>query len=187
VYGALAAIAVVSALAQRLAHRLDVPETLRAVLAGSTGIAMLGMCIVGYVWLMRAWEGVRAPTDMSGNEAAMRLVIPVYGLFWMFTVHTRLCAMLDARLAARGPSRAPRALAILAAAATLVWCSSGEVLPGCHGRGPLDRRCRVVRAHEGGGSIARGVALTRGSASRTSLGCLSYSFSAHRLFGGPLR
>ena len=128
-YGAIAVLAVLSAIAQRIAHWLDAPDAVRVLLAGSTAATMLGTCIVGCVWVQRAWASLRAPTDMSSNEAALRLLIPVYGLYWMFAVQARLCAMLDARLAARGSTRAPRSVAMLAAVATLVCWGSAKASP----------------------------------------------------------
>ena len=56
---------------------------------------------------------------MTPGRAVGRLVLPLYGFFWNFKVHTRLCAAIDETLTYT-TVRAPRGLAILAPALTVV-------------------------------------------------------------------
>ncbi len=83
------------------------------------------------VWLYTAWSDV-PPAERGGTTpegAVIKLLIPLYNLYWIFAVNTGLCAILDAHLGRAGSSRrAPVGLAI--AGGILYLASTIFALPG---------------------------------------------------------
>jgi hypothetical protein len=87
--------------------------------------------ILALAWVYFSWRGVppRSRGDVSPVNAVVRLIFPVYSLYWVFAVNTRLCDALEATLAQAGDHRpAPRLLALVAPVGHFVFACIGVVM-----------------------------------------------------------
>jgi hypothetical protein len=84
--------------------------------------------IVGMIWLWCGWSE-RSREERRGVSSLgmmLRLLVPFYGQYWMFALHRRFCAALEARAAAAGksPRRLFRAALLPLMASLLGWFST---------------------------------------------------------------
>jgi hypothetical protein len=87
------------------AARHVVPSSLRPFVesANYAQVWLFGLdVILGLVWLHRGWAQIppsaRRTYDgraIEPGEAVAKLFIPIYNLFWLFTVNIGLCAALE--------------------------------------------------------------------------------------------
>jgi hypothetical protein len=108
------------------------------VLGAFEGTLFCVVPILGLLWLHGAWSRLPAPCRraydgrrIAPDEAVWKLFIPVYGVFWLFTVNVGLCGAVERHLARGGaPStKAPSTLAFVACLAQLVPVVSVVVSP----------------------------------------------------------
>ena len=74
-----------------------------------------GILALGMVWVYSAWSGLPAMfrRGVTPGSALVRLVIPIYSLYWLFGVNIELCRGLDTVLARNDDDRrAPLGLAM---------------------------------------------------------------------------
>jgi hypothetical protein len=82
-----------------------------------TGLAGIVEVVVVAEWIFQAWNGVpaRFRDRVTPFGALGRFLVPVFNVYWLFVVNTRLCKALDGALASvELPQRAPMTLARLA-------------------------------------------------------------------------
>lgn len=94
----------------------------QGICIGLGALLWVTRAIVGLIWLGSSWGSV--PLDqrvISPGEAAGKMFIPFYNLFWIFRANVALCTALDYSLAGTGSmARAPKGLAIAAAVTQVI-------------------------------------------------------------------
>jgi len=110
-----------------VAPYVGLPRGLTLLVAASTTYLAWGRIGLALAWIHQSWQGLPEtrnpdrPTTTPGQAVGF-FFIPVYGIYWMFRGNLLLCDALDSALADAGRDRprAPRDLALLAAAVQLV-------------------------------------------------------------------
>jgi hypothetical protein len=85
--------------------------------------------LVGMFWLLRSWQfiepGQRSTDDgtaITPRQAAVRMVVPIYNLYWIFVATAGLCQAINRQLPNHAWNRAPaRAAMLLSVAFALTW------------------------------------------------------------------
>jgi hypothetical protein len=114
------------------------PPLVRLVLSAAQGTLICVVPILGLLWLRRAWSRVPPPCRraydgrrIEPNEAVWKLFVPVYGIYWLFTVNVGLCGAVERHLARGGVRslKAPSTFAFVACMLQLVPLVSVLVSP----------------------------------------------------------
>ena len=95
-------------------------NALLKIIRGTLSIARIALTCV---WIHMAWSAI-PQSERRGRtpgEAVGMLFVPVMNLYWMFSISTQLCDILNARLARSGSTPfAPKGLAVLGCVVSLV-------------------------------------------------------------------
>jgi hypothetical protein len=123
IYGSSVAIRIaVYAMLLASAH-VHIPDAI-ADGASSVGVgAAYVELVLALFWVHAAWSGVPPANrgDLTPRGAVIRCCIPFYNVYWAFAFNMRLCDALDRTLErGRDPIRAPKQLAMAAAAVNLL-------------------------------------------------------------------